>query len=97
MALNKNKPYGEVCCTTGSIKYKYEQDGKFFDAQGNEVDKAGNAVALPQAAEIPENPNEKLTVAELKDALDDLGVIYDPSLKKADLVTLLTDEQRADD
>ncbi len=36
--LDKNKPYGEVC---GACPFKYEQGGKFFNAEGKEVNADG--------------------------------------------------------
>lgn len=41
--LNRKKPFGEVC---GIAPYKYEQGGRFFDQQGNEVDKRGRPIVL---------------------------------------------------
>ena len=37
MSLDKTRPYGEVF---GDSPYRYAQDGKYFDAQGNEIKEA---------------------------------------------------------
>lgn len=41
MRLDKSKPFGEVY---GPAKYRYEQNGRYFDADGNEVDGDGRPV-----------------------------------------------------
>ena len=39
--LDENKDYGVV---HGSSNFRYEQDGKFFDAQKRRVDASGNVI-----------------------------------------------------
>lgn len=40
--LNKDKPYGEVF--GGVLKYKYEQNNKYYNALGEEVDNTGRVI-----------------------------------------------------
>lgn len=40
--LDKTKPYGEVC--GGPLPYLYEQNNKFFNAAGHEVDSTGKVI-----------------------------------------------------
>lgn len=120
--FNKNKPYGEVCGT--GIRYKYEQNGKLYDAQYNEVTSDGLKVpggeyitpemrttqntrpeVLAEAGPVPEteipiaagvdlkiDDIDTLKLPEIKEQLDRLGVEYDKSARKPDLVVLLRDE-----
>jgi hypothetical protein len=41
MKLDRKRHFGEVF---GNAPYKYEQDGKYFDADGNEVTANGKPV-----------------------------------------------------
>ncbi len=54
--LNKNKPYGTVC---GVASHIYEQDGKRFNGQGNEVYnrevEASDAALLTLKPKMPED------------------------------------------
>lgn len=119
--LNKKKPYGEV---HGNAAHAFEQDGKYFNAQGVEVDESGKVIenvgtkghvdhgekkepefsekeegeksqgADPRADKVKEI--ESMTVDAIKLKLDQYGAEYDKKAIKADLVSMLVDEELAD-
>ena len=88
MALDKTKPYGTVYAVDTSIKYKFEQGGKFFNAQGLEVD--------PKTGAILEDPYADIKVPAIKARLDALDVDYSGITKREDLLSLLKDEEKAE-
>lgn len=90
MALNRNKPYGEVYGP--NITHKYEQDGRLFNHKGIQVDDKGKVLEVV----VDTDNNRYLKIPEIKAALDTLGVPYDDSMKRDDLLALLEDENVAD-
>lgn len=49
-ALDRTRPYGQVTGTAGHV---YEQDGKKFDGEGNEIGGLRSPMPLPDNVEIP--------------------------------------------
>lgn len=49
--LDRSKPFAEVW--GGSVKHRYEQDGRKFDGSGNEIGEPGAAAPAPAAASAP--------------------------------------------
>ena len=65
--LNRQKPYGEIIGDTQGRKY--EQDGKYFGANGDEVvDKSKQAAPAKPAAPAPPKP---VVAAPVKSAVDE--------------------------
>ena len=88
MALDKTKPFGTVYAVDTSIKHKYEQGDKYFNAQGLEVD--------PNTGAVLEDMYADLKLPEIKMRLDALDVDYSGITKKDDLLALLKDEEKAE-
>lgn len=57
MGLDKRKPYGVV---SGETTVRFEQDGKLFDAEGEEIDHADE----PKAPKAPKAVKEKAATKE---------------------------------
>jgi len=92
MALNRTKPYGEVYGgSPDTVHHRYEQGGKFYNAQFLEVDGKGNLL------EEPVSEVDTLTAPKIRDALDKMGVDYDPKLSKPDLLAKLKEELAAEE
>jgi len=107
MSLNKLKPFGEV---HGLCAYKFMQDGKFFNGQGEEVTEKGLTVHVtdPRAESITKHNEEKvdprakvieaaekMTVPALKVELKRREIEFDKNAVKPDLVTMLVDDELA--
>lgn len=60
--LDLKKPHGEI---HGDDVRKYEQDGKYFDGQGNELDAAGKVVKEAKAEKAAEKPADNAVDAQL--------------------------------
>lgn len=56
--LNRSKHFGIVC---GIAPWRYEQEGKKFNEQGEEVDATGNLVLPPPKPPKEESPEPPLT------------------------------------
>lgn len=69
-SLNRQKSYGEI---TGDTEgRRYEQDGKYFDARGEEiVNKAAPAAPAKPAAPAPVKPVAQAAPAPVKSAVDE--------------------------
>lgn len=105
--LNKKKPYGEV---HGHAAFAFMQDDKYFNAQGYEVTQSGKLIEETPKKVIKEEPKEpvkdaraemtelveKMTVDAIKLKLEAFDVKVDKKMVKADLVTMLVDEELAD-
>lgn len=85
--LDKSKPYGTVSGV--GADHVYEQCGKNFDGQGNEIWKTKKPVKVdqPESETIPietrlliidKNANGYLSVKEIKAALTKVGVAFNP-------------------
>jgi hypothetical protein len=62
MQLNKQKPYATVAGYDPSIKHQHEQDGRYFDGAGVEVDpKTGKRV---DAHHVPDRPTPEKNLGE---------------------------------
>ena len=48
MSLNKDLPYGTILGNDPKIKYKYTQNGKFYNMAGRLVDENGKFIADPE-------------------------------------------------
>lgn len=68
--FNKSKPYGEVCGP--NVPYKYEQDGRYYDQQFNEVTDKGELIARHVTAE--EQRETIKTVATTAPPADDVVI-----------------------
>lgn len=87
--LDKSKPFGEVY---GPAPYRFEQNGKYFSAQGFEVDEKGTPVDTPDPEPIGQHDQDgdgNLTVPEIKAALDELGIEYGKTEKRDSLLDKL--------
>lgn len=91
MALNRNKPFGEVYGVGAT--HKYEQGGQLFNDQGLQVDDTGKILEVI----VDKDDSGYKTIPEIKDALDELGVEYDKSMKRDDLLALLAEENNVVD
>ena len=49
MSLNKDLPYGTILGNDPKIKYKYTQNGKFYNMAGRLVDENGKFIADPES------------------------------------------------
>lgn len=56
MAFDKSKPYGIIGGIYGIARF--EQDGKYYDAQFNELDKDGNPKKSAKAEKEPKADKE---------------------------------------
>lgn len=61
MKLDRNRPYGQVF---GDAQYAYEQDGKLFDHQGEEV--GAEPVATEQKKPGPKPKEQSQIDAQLE-------------------------------
>lgn len=67
--LDRTRPFGVV---SGIASHKYEQDGKYFDKDGNEVDEKGNilSVIVAQPEPIIENQEGMNTIEKMRDTIN---------------------------
>lgn len=75
--LDKSRPYGEV---VGECDYRFEQDHKFFDTQGNEVKPKVQEVDLKEA-----NVETKREVAKTASTPTKTVDPVDPALAEAEV------------
>ena len=54
MSFNKNEKYATIYGNDPDIKYRYVQDGKYYDAQFRRVDKAGRVIDKAKPVEKKE-------------------------------------------
>ena len=104
--LNKQKPYGTVCGT--GFPYHFEQNGKFFNQAGLEVNEKGELITEPPELENdhvepdigpdvePEDDGiDDFTANELREQLDRLEVKYRANDSKPGLRAMLREELAA--
>jgi len=99
--FNKTKPYSEVC--GGTIPYKYEQGGRYYDHQYNEVKEDGAPVpggeyippemeAKPAKAAAPEPANPYENSLAVGGEADDSSPVPETEIPLADAADMAIDD-----